>query len=76
MTLGAIVGSVNVEMCCRPTEIMVRTDRVWAEGPWCIVCRDAVLFKDPIPFRGQLGVFDVPDSLLKRIDAGEGEANP
>lgn len=69
MTFGAVIGRVDVEMCCRPMEIVNREDRCWAEGPWCIACRNAVLFAEPLPWRGQLGVFDVPDSEVAGREA-------
>lgn len=60
MAFGAVVGRIEVVDCLRPIQIGNRVDRRWAEGPWCIICRNAELFKTPIPFRGQLGLFEVP----------------
>ena len=59
MELGAIVGRVEVVDCLKPTQIWNRADRGWAEGPWCIICRNAERFETPIPFRGQLRLFEV-----------------
>ena len=39
-------------------------DHKHTEGPMCLIFHDnAVMFPRPIPFRGQLGVFNVPDNL-------------
>jgi hypothetical protein len=45
------------------------------EGPDCLVLRDPRRFRTPIPYRGKLGLFDVPDDVVRAaIDemAGEG----
>lgn len=71
LTFGCIIGSVEVYKC---TELKSpwRIDH-WATGPWCLHLRDPIAFERPIPYRGQLGLFDVPDDLIaheiKRIEA-------
>lgn len=34
------------------------------EGPWCHVYQNPRLFENPIPYRGALGYFDVPDEVV------------
>ncbi len=51
---GAIVGRVDVVGCVRwhPSR--------WFEGPYAFVLANAAAI-DPIPMRGMLGLFNVPD---------------
>lgn len=57
---GAIVGQVEIIDCVDESESR------WFFGPWGFELVDPVEFKKPIPYRGQLGLFDVPSSLIKR----------
>jgi len=59
LVFGAIIGHVRVTGCHRPEAC---PDNPWARGPWCHEYRDAQPIDPPIPWRGQLGIFDVPDS--------------
>jgi hypothetical protein len=34
------------------------------EGPICLILRNAQRFKQPIPYKGRLGLFDIPDSVV------------
>lgn len=36
----------------------------WSPGRYALLCANAKVFKEPVPFRGALQVFDVPDELL------------
>ena len=36
----------------------------WFFGPYGFVLKDAALFENPIPYKGQLKIFDVPDEIL------------
>jgi hypothetical protein len=56
--LGALVGTVEIVDCVR--------DHVspWFNGPFGLVLREPRPFKTPIPFKGALGVMDVPDGIL------------
>ena len=40
----------------------------FAEGPYCFVLESPVIFYEPVPTRGHLGLFTVPDSLVEHID--------
>ena len=55
---GCIVGSVEIVDCVRkhPSKFFV--------GEYGFVLRDPVKFMRPIPFKGALGFFDVPDGLI------------
>ena len=56
---GAIIGQVNLIDC------VDQSDSRWFFGGWGFELEDPVEFKKPIPYRGQLGIFDVPDRILK-----------
>ncbi len=45
----------------------------WFVGPYGFVIREAKLFEWPIPYRGQLGIFDVPDEVVEAARKGAQE---
>lgn len=60
---GALVGSVEIVNCV-PT-----STSPWFFGKYGFQLRNPVAFTRPIPYRGQLGFFDVPDRLEGLSDA-------
>jgi len=61
--MGGIIGTVEVYDCVRDS----LCDSPWkADGDdfYCWLLRDPVALPWPIPMKGQLGLWDVPDSLL------------
>ncbi len=50
---GAIVGKVYMDDCVDEHE------SPWFFGPWGFVFVEPELFEKPVPYRGQLGFFDV-----------------
>lgn len=59
---GAMVGIADLVGC------VSSHDSRWFFGDYGFVLENAVEFKQPIYYRGQLGIFDVPDSFLKQHD--------
>jgi len=55
---GAIIGSANLVDCVN------HSDSPWFCGPMGFVLRDPAPLVRPVPFRGSLGMFDVPDEAL------------
>lgn len=56
---GGIVGSVEIVDC------VSSSDSPWFVGPFGFVLRDPQpLPLPPLPWRGQLGLFDVPETAL------------
>jgi hypothetical protein len=55
---GCIVGTVEIVACvtAHPSKFFV--------GKFGFVLRDPVMIATPIPFKGALGFFDVPDDIL------------
>lgn len=70
MTFGAIVGRCKLHDCVLATDIWAGKrysgliNHIHVNGPWCWVLRDVHRFERPIPYRGALGLFDVPDEVL------------
>lgn len=58
--LGAIIGSVQMEACV--TSSVYRS--VWFSGPYGFVFSDPKEYDRPVPFKGQLGFFDVPEDVF------------
>lgn len=77
MAFGAIVGQCVVEGCrelrdIRPPTICILNRWPWlaehehTEGPWCWILGSVRRFQTPIPYRGQQGLFDIPDHVVAR----------
>ncbi len=60
--LGAIVGEVEIIDCVQESPCP------WFEGPYGFVLRNPVAYTEPIPFKGQLGFFDVALPVRGEID--------
>ena len=58
---GVIVGSVEVVDCVQSDDC----ESPWRAGPWCWLLRDPVAFARPIPYKGRLRLFEVPDEVLE-----------
>ena len=59
-TQGAILGMVTIVHCVKLHA------SPWFFGPYGFVLKDAELFGIPIPYKGQLGIFEVPDEVIFR----------
>lgn len=55
---GAIVGSAKITDCVQ------QSSSPWFSGPYGFTLAEPKIIK-PIPYRGQLSFFDVPDELLR-----------
>ena len=51
--LGAIIGEVDIVDC------VTKSDSPWFEGPYGFVLANPVAYENPIPYKGQLGLFEV-----------------
>jgi hypothetical protein len=61
LDFGALVGVVEVVGCVRVEEV---AGDPFATGPWCWLLARARPIR-PVPFRGQVGLFNVPDQLAE-----------
>lgn len=55
---GHIVGSVEIVDC------VTESASPWFVGKYGFVLRHPITYNNPMPFKGALGFFDVPDDLL------------
>jgi hypothetical protein len=58
---GCLVGAVDI------VDYVTKSDSPWFMGELGLVLRNPVAFRVPIPCRGALGFFDVPDVLCAQI---------
>ena len=58
---GAIIGKVTM------TDCVISHPSPFFFGPYGHVYADPVEFKEPIPFKGKLKFFDVPDELVRGL---------
>ena len=56
--LGAIVGEVTI------TDCVDTSSSPWFCGPYGFLLSSPMAYKDPIPYRGQLGFFRVEEYML------------
>lgn len=70
LVFGAIIGRVLMRGCRTPERYLVEhpehADSHHVNGPFCFVMCQPERFATPIPWRGQQGFFDVPESALLR----------
>jgi hypothetical protein len=81
MVFGAVVAIVTLHTCFSfsrsPTQRLPIVDRwievmyPWVlthqhtEGPYCLMLRAVTPLETPIPWRGQQGLFEIPDDVCK-----------
>lgn len=64
---GVILGRAELVDCLPLADYERRYGpSPWAFGPMCLVIRNARKFERPIPFKGALGLFDVPGEVLAK----------
>ena len=68
LVFGAIVGIVTVVHCGKPHRVRAEfptiAENEHIEGPYCIVLDAPRRLVEPIPYRGQQGLFNVPDEVM------------
>lgn len=52
-SLGCIIGEVDI------TDCVTESSSYWFEGKYGFVLENPILYKKPIPYKGQLGFFEV-----------------
>ena len=70
MPRGALVGIADVCGC------VDTSPSPWFIGPYGIELANVRAFVEPIPYRGQLGLFDVPDELVRKAIEEAQEVTP
>ena len=59
---GAIVGRVDLVDCVASSRSR------WFFGPYGFVLKNPVEFGKPIPYKGRLGLFEVPEEIVKKVE--------
>jgi prepilin-type processing-associated H-X9-DG protein len=57
---GCIIGFVELIHCTQWSPANAARLGPWAFGPWCWELANPVMFGTAIPYRGSMGLFDVP----------------
>jgi hypothetical protein len=65
LVFGALLGVVEVLDCVRYEDLGGRRNDPWAEGPWCWLLGNPRPLALPVPYRGTLGLFQVPDGFVR-----------
>jgi len=61
LPVGCLVGTVDIVDC------VTQSDSKWFTGPYGLVLANPRLFKAPIPYKGQLKLFDIPESITQNL---------
>jgi len=61
---GALVGVCELTGCVQYSPAGSLAENRWASGPFCWILDNVHAFADPIGYRGQRGLFHVPDSIV------------
>ncbi len=69
---GAIIAYAEIVGCYPVDEIANVTEREkmfgdWSEGRYAWEIQHAVMIEQPIAYRGQLGLWNVPEEIIKRM---------
>lgn len=67
---GAIVGIVDVVDYLRAEDGRVVHDP-FAGGPWCWMLENPRAFAEPVPYRGERGIFEIADCGLPIADCAD-----
>lgn len=61
---GAIIGEVDITGC------VTESASIWFNGPYGFTLANPKLYDRPIPYRGQLGFFEVDLGVFERVKSG------
>lgn len=64
LAYGSIIGTVEIVDCVRASACK---GDVWAEGPWCFVLANPVLFAQPVACKGSLAFWRTPDAIAEAM---------
>jgi Flp pilus assembly protein TadD len=65
IVFGAIIGCVDLVDVVKMSPALESDP--WAGGPVCFMLENAVWFAEPIPCSGQVGLFNLPASLVPKV---------
>lgn len=73
LPFGALIGVVHLIDCRRTEEIREKLSNqeyslgCYGDGRFGWITERPMMFKDPIPYKGQQGFFEVPDSVITGV---------
>ncbi|MGI6375172.1 MAG: ASCH domain-containing protein [Anaerolineae bacterium] len=67
---GCLLGFVTL------ADVVTESDSGWFNGPFGWVLTEPHYFQEPVPYRGRLGLFEVPDELVAAAIAAASPAPP
>ena len=78
---GKLVGVAEITGCTRVEELrdlpdLERQIGDFSPGRWAWLLAGPRPLVEPVPYRGRLGLFDVPDDLLRQANLGPAAPNP
>lgn len=65
LPMGAIIGRVLLIGCYHRTFLHGVEPSRWFFGPWGWLLKEPQAFKEPIPYKGRLGIFEVPEAAWR-----------
>lgn len=64
LVFGAILGVVDLVACLPRHQVPAdHPGSNWAEGPWCWLLANPRPLDRPVPWKGLLGLFEVPEAI-------------
>ena len=70
LVFGAIIGQVQVTDCVTVEQYIAKygQDPWTCWGPYCIRTATPIAFKNPIPYKGQLGIFEIDAATAALVE--------
>ena len=65
LVFGAILGTVELVDCVKLSAVR---GQPFADGPYCWIVTKPMALQQPVPYRGQQGLFDVPDDVMQAVE--------
>jgi len=59
---GCIIGAAKI--CDMKKYEELNQKNIWTRGPWCMILTEIIKLPIPIPYKGNLGLFNVPFKIL------------
>jgi hypothetical protein len=68
LDLGSVIGVATLEGVVPASEaFFIPQHRGWVTGPWCWMLEGVESIPEPVPCRGQLGLWTLPDDVETRV---------
>ena len=61
---GGFVGAINIVNCVEINNLFFQSK--WFFGPWGFVLENPIIFDPPVPYPGELKIFNVPEIIIPK----------